>query len=296
MLNQETSHPAQWWERTGNNDKVKCLLCPRGCVIAPERIGFCGVRKNIDGDLYSLSYGRPVALNVDPIEKKPLAEFMPGTTTFSLGTFGCNLSCSFCQNDSLARGSYSEAEFEHYVSPENIIELALRHKCKSVAFTYNEPTVFAEYAIDIAKLAHENNLKTVLVTNGYITPEAACDLYPLIDAANIDMKGFTPEFYATMTGSELQPVLHAIKYFYELKRHVEVTNLVIPERNDSDEMIENWLDWVEENMDKSIPLHFSAFHPAFKLLDVAKTPPDTLYHIRDVATKRGFTSVHLGNI
>ncbi|QSH41163.1 AmmeMemoRadiSam system radical SAM enzyme [Lentisphaerota bacterium ZTH] len=296
MLNQETSHPAQWWERTGDNDKVKCLLCPRGCVIAPEKIGFCGVRKNIDGDLYTLAYGRPVALNVDPIEKKPLAEFMPGTTTFSLGTFGCNLNCSFCQNDSLSRGSYSEAEFEHYVSPEDIIELAQRHKCDSVAFTYNEPTVFAEYAIDIARLAHENNLKTVLVTNGYITPEAACDLYPLIDAANIDMKGFTPEFYASMTGSELAPVLHAIKYFYELKKHLEITNLIIPERNDSDEMINNWLDWVETHLDKSTPLHFSAFHPAFNLLDVPPTSPETLYRIRDIAGKRGFRSVYLGNI
>jgi pyruvate formate lyase activating enzyme len=174
--------------------------------------------------------------------------------------------------------------------------LTISSKCRSVAFTYNEPTVFAEYAIDIAKLAHKNDLKTVLVSNGYITKRAAEDLYPLIDAANIDMKGFSNEFYTSMTDSKLEPVLNAIKYLYDLGKHIEITNLVIPGKNDSDEMIDSWLDWVESELDKKVPLHFSAFFPAYKYNSSPPTPPDTLYRIKAHAQSRGFTAVYLGNI
>ena len=289
----ETSHAALWW-RAADNGKIKCFLCPRGCDIADGECGFCMVRKNIDGKLYSLSYGHPVALNVDPIEKKPFAEFMPGSRTFSLGTFGCNLNCVFCQNDSLSRGAYTGNE--RNLSPQDIINLAFHHKCESVAFTYNEPTVFAEYAIDIAKLAHEKGLKTVLVSNGYITPAAAGDLYPHIDAANIDMKGFSEDFYVSMTDSHLSPVLNAIKKLYELGKHIEVTNLVIPGKNDSINLIDAWLDWVEDNLDKEVPLHFSAFFPAYKYNSSPRTPPETLRAIKKHANERGFFSIYLGNI
>lgn len=286
---------ARWWNEA-DNGKVKCHLCPRYCVIAPGKRGFCAVRENVEGKLYSLSYGKPVALNVDPIEKKPLAEFMPGSTTFSIGTFGCNLNCSFCQNASLARGIYTGASYEKYLSPERIVELALENCCKSVAFTYNEPTVFAEYAIDIAKIAHEYDLKTVWVSNGYITEEAADEVFPFIDAANIDMKGFSEEFYRTMTDSHLQPVLDAIKKLYKLDKHIEVTNLVIPDKNDSTELIDAFLDWIENNLDKKVPLHFSAFFPAYKYHDSPPTPRKTLYKIKEHAQNRGFNSVYLGNI
>ena len=295
MSTNETAHLARWW-KASDDLKAQCCLCPRACLIADGKIGFCGVRKNIEGKLYSLSYGKPVALNIDPIEKKPLAEFMPGTKTFSLGTFGCNLDCSFCQNSSLARGFYTGASYERYLSPEKIIELTLENNCRSVAFTYNEPTIFAEYAIDIAQLAHEKDLKTVLVTNGYITAQAAKDLYPHIDAANIDMKGFSEEFYTSMTDSHLKPVLAAIKRFYELKNHIELTNLVIPGKNDSMDLIDLWLDWVETNLDKQVPLHFSAFFPAHNYHLSPRTPKETLLGIKEHATKRGFTSVYLGNI
>jgi pyruvate formate lyase activating enzyme len=295
MGSQQYIHPAKWWGKL-EDGRIKCLLCPRGCVISENSLGFCAVRKNVEGKLYSLAYGRPVALQVDPIEKKPLAEFMPRTTTFSLGTFGCNLNCSFCQNSSLSRGSYGPAEMARYVHPEEIVQMALKYRCKSVAFTYNEPAIFAEYAIDIAKLAHDNSLATVLVSNGYITRQAAKDLYPHIDAANIDMKGFSEEFYTTMTGSHLQPVLDAIKLIYDLGKHVEITNLVIPGKNDSMEMIDLWLDWVEENLDTAVPLHFSAFFPAYKYHDSPPTPRETLFGIRKHAHERGFKSVYLGNI
>ncbi|MDD5599961.1 MAG: AmmeMemoRadiSam system radical SAM enzyme [Victivallaceae bacterium] len=295
MDTNNTAHLARWWKSL-DDAKVQCGLCPRACRIADGKTGFCGVRKNIGGKLYSLSYGMPVALHVDPIEKKPLAEFLPGTKTFSLGTFGCTLDCSFCQNASLSRGSYTGAAYENYLAPERVVELALDNNCRSVAFTYNEPTVFAEYAIDIAELAHKRDLKTVLVTNGYITEQAAADLYPVIDAANVDMKGFSEEFYRSMTASHLNPVLNAIRYFYELEKHIEITNLVIPGKNDSMDMIDAWLDWVEENLDKKAPLHFSAFFPTHKYYGSPRTPRETLWKIKEHAAERGFTSVYLGNI
>jgi len=295
MSTSETLHLARWWN-SADDLKVQCCLCPRACLIENNENGFCGVRKNIEGKLYSLSYGMPVALNADPIEKKPLAEFMPGTKTFSIGTFGCNLDCSFCQNASLSRGAYTGASYERYLSPEKIIELTLGHNCRSVAFTYNEPTIFAEYAIDIAKLAHAKDLRTVLVSNGYITPRAAKDLYPLIDAANIDMKAFSEEFYSSMTDSHLKPVLNSIKTLYDLGKHIEVTNLVIPDKNDSMDLIDSWLDWVEENLDKQVPLHFSAFFPTHEYHLSPGTPKETLLQIKEHASSRGFTSIYLGNI
>ncbi len=277
-----------------------CKLCPRYCHIFEDRTGFCCVRKNIEGRLYSLAYGRPVALNVDPIEKKPLAEFLPGTWTFSLGTYGCNLACSFCQNFHLSRGYYDKERGEggsgNYYSPEKIVQLAKIEDCKSIAFTYNEPVIWSEYVIDIANLAREAGLYTVLVSNGYVTPDAATDLFPVIDAANIDMKGFSEDFYSKMTGGKLEPVLDAMKYFQSLGKHLEITNLVIPGKNDSDEMINAFLDWIEENLPMTIPLHFSAYHPDYKYKESPRTPPQTLYEIREKAMKRGFKSVYLGNI
>ncbi|OGV39912.1 MAG: AmmeMemoRadiSam system radical SAM enzyme [Lentisphaerae bacterium GWF2_45_14] len=286
---------ARWYSALANK-KVRCYLCPRECVISDMQSGFCSVRKNVEGKLYSAAYGFPVALQIDPIEKKPFAEFMPGTKTFSIGTYGCNLNCFFCQNYHLSRGHYNEKQAGQYVSPESAAQLALKNECRSIAFTYNEPTIFAEYCIDTAREARKVGLASVLVTNGYITERAAQDLYPEIDAANIDMKGFSEEFYLSMTGTHLQPVLDAIKYLYKLGKHLEITNLLIPGKNDSDELIETFLDWTAKNLSAEVPIHFSAFHPDYKLHDVPHTPTETLHKIKEKAQSIGFSHIYLGNI
>ena len=203
--------PARWWVPM-ENQAVRCLLCPRKCRIAPGQRGFCGTRKNCTGSLFSLVYGHPAAVQKDPIEKKPLFHFLPGTWIFSLGTLGCNLGCSFCQNDSLSAACPREDSKEQYFLPADLIRLALRYNCPSIAFTYNEPTVFAEYAVNIAEQAHRAGLKTVWISNGFITPEAAKEIYPHMDAANIDMKGFSEDFYSSMCQGSLQPVLESIEY------------------------------------------------------------------------------------
>ena len=288
---------AKFYSKIDDSDAVKCGVCPRNCTIQDGARGFCGVKYNSLGILYSLVYGYPAALQVDPIEKKPFAEFMQGTKTFSIGTYGCNLDCSFCQNYHLSRekAKCNNSNSDYY-SPEFLVTSAIKHGCKSIAFTYNEPTVWLEYGIDIAKLAKQNDLAVVLVSNGFINKEIAGTFYPLIDAANIDMKGFSEDFYSEMTHGKLKPVLEAIKLLYSLGKHIELTNLVIPGKNDSVELINAYLEWIEGNLVKSVPLHFSAYHPMYKFKTASRTSPNTLYRIRELAESRGFTNVYLGNI
>ncbi len=288
------SHTARWWE-PASDGRLRCRLCPRQCLIAEGQAGFCGVRQNLSGTLRSLAYGRPVSVAIDPIEKKPLACFMPGTRTFSLGTFGCNLGCFFCQNDSLSRGFYAEADLQSRVPPEQLVELTLRHHCPSISYTYNEPTVFAEYVCDTARLAREAGLRNVLVSNGFISPEAASELYPLMDAANIDMKGFSEEFYREICGGSLAPVLASLQTLRRLQVHLEVTTLVIPGKNDDLAEISRWLDWTDEHLGLDTPLHFSAYHPAY-LCRIPRTPAATLHAIRELALRRGCRRVFLGNL
>ena len=288
--------PARWWNPEDNNF-VRCRLCPKRCRIAPDKRGYCGVRKNIGGKLFSLVYGYPAAMHNDPIEKKPLYHFLPGTRIFSIGTLGCNLGCVFCQNDSLSAYGPLENASPRYFSPAEIVDLALRHNCRSIAYTYNEPAVFAEYAADTAKLARQADLKNVFVTNGFITREAADEIYPFIDAANFDMKGFSEDFYISMCKGTFAPVLESIRFFHSLPgKHLELTNLVIPGKNDSAELVDQYLDWVEQHLGFEIPLHFSAFHPAFEFRSAPPTPPETLYRIAAHAQQRGFKYIHLGNI
>ena len=232
---------------------------------------------------------------IDPIEKKPLACFMPGTRTASFGTYGCNLGCVFCQNHGLSQGQYEQEDDALFVPPQRIVEMALRHGCPSVSYTYSEPTVFAEYAMDIARLAHEAGLKNVLVSNGFIGEQAASELYPLMDAANIDMKGWTDEFYPTMCDASREPVLASLKRLRRLGVHLEVTTLVIPGKNDAPDAIDGWLEWAAENLGHETPLHFSAYFPAFRCT-IPRTQPDTLYRIRRQAHEAGFPNVFLGNI
>ena len=289
--------PARWWIPDEGTDSVRCMLCPRRCLIQPGNRGWCGVRENVEGKLFSLVYGCPAALQNDPIEKKPLYHFLSRTRIFSVGTLGCNLGCVFCQNDTLSAYAPSEVMNLQYFAPERLVELALEQKCQSIAFTYNEPTVFAEYAVDTAVLAHRAGLKTVFVSNGFITPEAAREIYPHIDAANIDMKGFSEEFYRSMCKGSLAPVLDSIRLFaVGLGKHIELTNLVIPGKNDSPEMVDAWLDWVERELGMEVPLHFSAYFPAFQFRSAPPPPPALLRKIRQHAEERGFKHIHLGNI
>lgn len=275
---------------------VCCTLCPHACVIKPGQTGLCRVRMNRAGELFSLVYGHPAALQVDPIEKKPLACWKSGSRTYSVGTFGCNLSCRFCQNDSLSRSGSDRSREYPWLEPSQIIDLARRNACESVAFTYNEPTVFQEYAVAIAKEARAAGLGTVLVSNGWINPEPRQELYQLIDAANIDIKGFSEKFYRSLCGASLGVVLDSCRYLrHESGSHLEVTNLVIPGYNDDSALILALLDWIGENLGVDTPVHFSAYFPAGGFM-APPTPPATLFQIRDLALQRGFSRVHLGNL
>ena len=286
--------PARWWAAE-QDCSVRCGLCPRACRIPAGKAGYCGVRINRDGRLFSLAYGHPVSIAVDPIEKKPLNRFLPGTKVLSLGTFGCNLGCVFCQNYTLSRQCYPPSRQWPFVPPEEILRLTKRENCPSLAFTYTEPTVFAEYAIDIARLARNEGVKTVLVSNGMISPGPADEFFPLIDAANIDMKGFSEAFYEEMCGGSLAVVLDSLLKLKKLGVHLEITTLVIPGKNDADEMTNNWLDWVGENLGRETVLHFSAYFPAWRCR-IPATPAETLYRIRNLCRSRGFDNIYLGNI
>ncbi len=291
----ENLHPAQWWE-PGPGGRVHCYLCPRHCHIHPGQAGFCFIRVNRDGALYSLGYGQPAALQVDPIEKKPLSHFLPGTRVFSMGTAGCNMGCFFCQNWDISKSRQDQVRSQR-VAPEDVPLLALQHGCDSIAFTYNEPTIWGEYVIDICAAARKHGLKTVMVSNGYITREAFHDIYDHIDAANIDLKAFTENFYGKITLTHLQPVLDTLQWLRnETPVWFELTNLLIPTLNDGAEEVAQLSAWVMNHLGPDVPLHFTAFHPDFKLQDKPPTPPETLHRARKIALDAGLRYVYEGNI
>ena len=291
----ESLHEGRWWE-TLPNGKVHCFLCPRHCHIGEGQTGFCFIRKNIGGKLYNLGYGQPAALQIDPIEKKPLNHFLPGTRVFSMGTAGCNMGCFFCQNWDISKSKSDQVHSTH-LDPEEVVAAAIETGCPSIAFTYNEPTIWAEYGIDIAKSAHQAGLKTVMVTNGYVTREAFLEVYEHIDAANVDLKAFTENFYSKITLTHLQPVLDTLKALRrETNVWFEITNLMIPTLNDPDEETKELCRWVLENLGDDVPLHFTAFHPDFKLRDKPNTPPETLHHARQIAMEMGLKFVYEGNV
>jgi len=288
-------HEARWWEST-EDGWIHCFACPRQCKIGPEKTGFCGVRANQGGKLILLAHSHPAAANVDPVEKKPLFHWLPGTQILSLGTTGCNLGCAYCQNHDLARAKHGQLGTMD-LPPEEAVRLALQHNCSSIAFTYNEPTIWAEYAIDIATVARREGLGTATVTNGYITPEARKDLYRWIDATNVDLKSFGEEFYQKLTLAHLQPVLDTLEWLHdETDVWVEITNLIIPTMNDSPEEIEQMVGWVLEHMGDEVPLHLTAFRPAFKMTDLPRTPPETLTRAREQAHRMGMKFVYEGNV
>ncbi len=291
----EQLHEAGWWEAEPGG-RVHCYLCPRHCHIHAGQAGFCFIRVNRGGKLYSLGYGSPAALQIDPIEKKPLSHFLPGSRVFSMGTAGCNMGCFFCQNWDISKSRQDQVRSQR-VAPEDVPLLAIEHGCESIAFTYNEPTIWGEYVIDICKAAKDHGLKTVMVSNGYITREAFHDIYDHIDAANIDLKAFTENFYGKITLTHLQPVLDTLQWLKnETSVWFELTNLLIPTLNDGAEEIEKLCEWVMQHLGPDVPLHFTAFHPDFKLRDKPATPPETLHRARKIALDAGLHYVYEGNI
>ena len=287
-------HPAAWWHSDAS--LIVCDLCPHACRIAPGRLGRCGVRQNRNDTLVSLVYNRPSAVHVDPIEKKPLYHFLPGSQAYSLGTVGCNLSCSFCQNCSLSTARAEPEAEEPEMTPEQVVAEALRTGCESIALTYNEPTIWAEYGRDIGLAARRRGLKMVCVTNGYIQPQAAAEFYRVIDAANVDLKAFDDGFYQRLCGGRLEPVLTTLKLLKQLGVWLEVTNLLIPEENDQPVQIRELCRWVATELGVETPLHFSAFHPEYKLTNRPCTPRRTLFLAKDLAEQAGLLHVHLGNM
>lgn len=276
--------------------RVRCGLCPHACRPAPGETGRCRVRRNADGRLIADTYGRPVARQIDPIEKKPLRHYLPGSRTYSIGTYGCNFTCRFCQNDDLSRHGGAHQRALPFVAPEALVEQAQRHGCRSIAFTYNEPTVFFEYMVDTARRARAAGLGTVLVSNGYINPEPRAELYPLIDAANIDIKAFSDDFYARLCGARLAPVLDSCRAFKRtFGKHLEITNLLIPGHNDQPEMIGALLDWVAAELGRDTPLHVSAYFPRGGFT-APPTPAATVCRTADLARRQGFEHVYTGNL
>ncbi len=293
--NTEPMHEARWWE-TDAAGKIHCYLCPRHCHIGEGQAGFCFIRVNRGGKLYSLGYASPATLQIDPIEKKPLNHFLPGTKVFSMGTAGCNMGCFFCQNWDISKSRSDQVHSTH-VEPEQVVDLAIHYGCPSIAFTYNEPTIWAEYVIDIAKAAHARGINTVMVSNGYITQEAFHEVYDHIDAANIDLKAFTENFYGKITLTHLAPVLETLtRLRKETNVWFEITNLMIPTLNDDENETRKLAEWILENLGPDVPLHFTAFHPDFKLQDKPRTPPETLHRARKIARETGLHYVYEGNI
>ena len=286
---------ARWWE-TDPDGKLHCYLCPRHCHIGEGKTGFCYIRVNQGGTLYNLGYAQPAALQIDPIEKKPLNHFLPGTKIFSLGTAGCNMGCFFCQNWDISK-SKSDQVNSRRLEPEEVVALAKQYGCPSIASTYNEPTIWGEYVVDIAKAARAEGLNMVMVTNGYITREAFFDIYDYIDAANVDLKAFTEDFYGRITLTHLQPVLETLTWLRrETNVWFEITNLIIPTLNDAEDETRKLAEWILDNLGDDVPLHLTAFHPDFKLMDKPRTPPETLHRARAIAREVGLRYVYEGNI
>ena len=278
------------------NNKTNCNICPRNCLIAEGETGFCKVRKNQNGKILSTVYGNTTGLAIDPIEKKPLYHFYPSSKILSFGTFGCNMGCNYCENHHMSKHEQNYS-LSQTISPKVIAETAIKYNCKSVAFTYNDPTVFIEYAADTAKICKAEGIKTVAVTAGYINPEPAKEFYKLIDAANIDLKGFSEEFYRKNCLAELQPVLDTIKYVTnETDCIVELTTLLIEGENDGEEDLKRQFDWILKNIGDEIPIHLSAFHPDYKMTDKQQTSLRTLLFAYNLAKSFGLKHVYTGNI
>jgi AmmeMemoRadiSam system radical SAM enzyme len=291
-----SNFPGRWWHAVEDGARIQCDLCPRACILKDGDRGFCFVRENKNNAMVLTTYGRSTGFCVDPIEKKPLNHFLPGSSVLSFGTAGCNLGCRFCQNWTISKSREVELLCEA-AGPEEIAAAAVRLGCKSVAFTYNDPVIWAEYAIDTAKACHERGVKTVAVTAGYITPEARSEFYSVMDAANVDLKAFTEGFYKKLSLAHIEPVKDTLSWLkHETKVWFEITTLLIPGENDSESEISEMCEWIVSSLGTDVPVHFTAFHPDFRLLNRPRTPAATLFKARQIAMDAGIQYVYTGNI
>jgi len=286
------------WKSVGDKT-VLCSLCAHRCRITSGNRGICSVRKNIDGTLYTYAYGRTIAENIDPIEKKPLYHFLPKSTTYSIAAAGCNFRCGFCQNWNISQISTMGDDAEYHgkkAAPEEIVEKALKHGCQSISFTYTEPAIFFEYALDTAKIAKQNGLKTVFVSNGYMTSQALQMISPYLDACNIDLKSFRDDFYKKQCGASLQPVLDSLKLIKKLGIWLEVTTLIITGENDSDEELKNAAAFIADDLGKDVPWHVSRFFPQYKFSDRSVTQAESVKKALKIGHEAGLSFVYAGNI
>ncbi len=287
--------PTRYWHSIGDG-RVCCDLCPRKCTLREGKRGACFVRIHKDQQIVLTSYGRSSGFCIDPIEKKPLNHFYPGTSVLSFGTAGCNLSCQFCQNWDISKSRHLDTLCDNAM-PNELAKTALEFGCKSLAFTYNDPVIFLEYAVDTAIAAKQVGIKTVAVSAGYICDEPREEFFSHMDAANIDLKGFSERFYRKICHGQLQPVLDTLCYLkHETDVWFEITTLLIPQENDSDKELHEMCQWIIENLGPDIPIHFSAFHPDFKMLNKNSTPLDTLLRARNIAMSCGLHYVYCGNV
>jgi pyruvate formate lyase activating enzyme len=286
---------ARWWHKL-EDGRIQCDLCPRDCRLHEGQRGMCFVRMREGDRMVLATYGRSSGFCVDPVEKKPLNHFYPGTSTLSFGTAGCNLACKFCQNWDISKSREMDRLMDA-ATPETIAAAALRLGCKSVAFTYNDPVIFAEYAMDIADACHEKGVLAVAVTAGYMHDAARREFYARMDAANVDLKAFTDDFYWRLCGGRLQPVLDTLEYLVrQTQVWTEITTLLSPGKNDSDDEIEAESKWIMQHLGADVPLHFTAFHPDWKMTDLPETPPETLSRARAIARRAGLRYVYTGNV
>lgn len=295
VCGQPKQHPARYWEAQSKG-QVQCLLCPRQCVIPEGRRGFCGVRVNRGGELFTLGYNNPVAIAIDPIEKKPFFHVLPGTPALSIAVAGCNMRCLFCQNWHISQKRPDEV-ISYNATPEDIVALAEKYHLPSVVFTYTEPTVFYEYMLAIAKIAHQRGIRTGMHSCGYINPEPLKELLTYLDFVNIDLKSFDDDFYRELArGAALEPVLEALKMVKKSGVHLEITTLIIPGKNDSPGQVRKLCEWIRDNLGSDTPLHLSRFTPQFQLKNLPPTPVATLREAYRIARESGLKYVYIGNV
>jgi pyruvate formate lyase activating enzyme len=288
-------YPGRWWHLL-DDGRLQCDLCPRDCRLHEGQRGACFVRQRVNDRMVLTTWGRSSGFCIDPIEKKPLNQFHPGSSVLSFGTAGCNLACKFCQNWDISKSREMDTLADS-ASPEAIAEAAIANDCRSVAFTYNDPVIFAEYAIDIADACHERGVQTVAVTAGYVHDQPRREFYAKMDAANVDLKGFTDAFYQKLCGAKLQPVLDTLTYLkHETDVWFEITTLLIPGKNDSDDEIAAESEWIANELGPDVPLHFTAFHSDYKMMDTPSTPVHTLTRARRIALATGLHYVYTGNV
>ncbi|MEW5891112.1 MAG: AmmeMemoRadiSam system radical SAM enzyme [Pseudomonadota bacterium] len=290
-----SDYPGRYWHFL-DDGRIQCDLCPRDCRLRDGQRGACFVRQRLGNGMVLTTYGRSSGFCIDPVEKKPLNHFYPGTSILSFGTAGCNLACKFCQNWDISKSADMDRLMDQAL-PEAIAAAAARYGCKSVAFTYNDPVIFAEYAMDVADACRERGIRSVAVTAGYMGAAARKDFYAKMDAANVDLKGFTDEFYVRLCGAHLQPVLDTLVYLkHETRVWFEITTLLIPGKNDSNEEIGAMCKWIMRELGSDVPLHFTAFHPDYKLTDIPPTSASTLSRARRIALAQGLQYVYTGNV